>query len=158
MPLAGRMKLRHFLVLVGGVVAVGTMLLVARHEPPAPTVPEIAVVAPPSVPSTPAATPSPPAAPATPTVSVADQAQSVVLSYRGRDLGTDKLKDVSKGRAFKVNVYQDDGHATANRAKVDLDRDDQWDQKYTFQDDGSVALKTSSDDDETYDVEETFTP
>ena len=73
-----------------------------------------------------------------------------VLSWVGRDLGSKKKKDVTKGRAYKVNVYQDDGHATANRAKVDLDRDDRWDEKITFHDDGTVSRKVSPGDDEDY--------
>ena len=160
MPLAGSMKLKHFVPLVGGVVVVGVIAAVALYEPPEDTVPEIAVVAPPEAPAAPetttTASPATPAPPAEPELPVADQAQAVVLGYRGQDLGTSKKKDVTKGKAFKVNVYQDEGQATANRAKVDLDRDDQWDQKYTFHDDGSVSVKTATADDENYDVEETL--
>jgi hypothetical protein len=72
-----------------------------------------------------------------------------VMYYRGKDLGTTKLKDVSKGQVFKINVYQDAGNAAANRAKVDIDRDDQWDQKWTF-DDSGASVKIAPHDDEDY--------
>jgi hypothetical protein len=72
-----------------------------------------------------------------------------VMRYGGQDLGTSKKKDVSKGKPYKINVYQDDGNATANRAKVDLDRDDKWDEKWTFDGD-SIQRKVAPADDENY--------
>jgi len=81
---------------------------------------------------------------------------AVVMSYRGRDLGSSKLKDVTKGKAFKVNVYQDAGNASANRAKVDIDRDDAWDQKWTF-DDSGASVKIAPADDEDYSVAKRWT-
>ncbi|MCK6524655.1 hypothetical protein L6R49_24880, partial [Myxococcota bacterium] len=74
---------------------------------------------------------------------------SVALQYLGRDIGSDKLKDVSKGRTFKVNVYQDAGHKTANRVKIDLDRDDKWDEKIDFKPEG-VLRQVAPNDDEKY--------
>ncbi len=79
-----------------------------------------------------------------------------VMYYRGKDLGTNKLKDVSKGQAFKINVYQDEGQATANRAKVDIDRDDKWDQKWTF-DASGASVKIAPNDDEDYSVAKRWT-
>ena len=72
-----------------------------------------------------------------------------MLTRQGKDLGTKKVKDASKGTAWKVNLYQDDGEATMNRAKVDLDRDDKWDEKWTFAPDG-LSKQVSPDDDENY--------
>jgi hypothetical protein len=77
------------------------------------------------------------------------EVDGVVLGYRGRALGSDKLKDVTAGRPYKVNVYQDAGKATANRAKVDLDRDDKWDEKFTFDGD-RVERQVAPQDDENY--------
>jgi hypothetical protein len=74
---------------------------------------------------------------------------SEVLAYVGRDIGTDKLKDVSRGKAWKINIYQDSGSKTANRAKVDLDRDDKWDEKWTFDPEG-VQLQIDPHDNESY--------
>lgn len=76
--------------------------------------------------------------------------QADVLTWQGKDLGSDKRKDTTKGRAWKVNVYQDAGQATANRAKVDLDRDDKWDEKWTFEADGRVSRQVAPADDEQY--------
>jgi hypothetical protein len=74
---------------------------------------------------------------------------AAVLAYRGKAIGTDKIKDASKGKPYKINVYQDAGKPTANRAKVDLDRDDKWDEKYTFDGD-TVTLEISPNEDESY--------
>lgn len=72
-----------------------------------------------------------------------------VMTYKGRNLGTDKLKDVSKGKAYKINVYQEAGETSANRAKVDLDRDDKWDEKITFKA-GEIVREVAPADDEHY--------
>ncbi len=72
-----------------------------------------------------------------------------VMSWRGKDLGAKKKKDVSKGKPFKINVYQDGGKATVNRVKVDLDRDGKWDEKWTFDGD-KIKRKVSPNDDENY--------
>ena len=77
-----------------------------------------------------------------------------VASY----IGKDKKKDVTRGKPYKVNVYQDDGHSMANRAKLDLDRDDRWNEKWTFRDDGTVQRQVAPDDDEAYTVKEVWGP
>lgn len=76
-----------------------------------------------------------------------------MMSWVGKNLGSKKKKDVTSGSPFKINVYQDAGEATANRAKVDLDRDDKWDEKWTFKV-GEISRKVSTADDENYDVEQ----
>ena len=48
-----------------------------------------------------------------------------------------------------MNLYQDDGHSSVNRAKVDLDRDDKWDEKWTFKGD-TIQRKVAPKDDEQY--------
>lgn len=80
-----------------------------------------------------------------------------LVAQAGRDIGTTKVKDAAKSKPFKVNLYQDEGNATLNRAKVDLDRDDKWDEKWTFAGD-SISRKVSSGDDENYDQEYTWDP
>jgi hypothetical protein len=75
----------------------------------------------------------------------------LVLSMQGSDLGTDKRKDVTKGRQYKVNLYQDAGEPVMNRAKVDIDRDDRWDEKWTFHGD-EITLQRATSDDERYDA------
>ena len=76
-------------------------------------------------------------------------AQQAVMAFKGRNIGSKKIKDAARGKPFKINVYQDEGHATANRAKLDLDRDEKWDEKWTFDADG-VQRKVAPNDDEDY--------
>jgi len=72
-----------------------------------------------------------------------------LTAWAGKDLGTKKRKDVTKGRPYKVNLYQDEGVGSVNRAKVDLDRDDKWDEKWTF-DGPNISRKVAPADDENY--------
>ena len=81
--------------------------------------------------------------------STAREADRTVSSYVGKDLGSDKRKDVSAGKPYKINVYQDAGNPTANRAKLALDRDEKWDEKFTF-DGTSVERQVAPADDENY--------
>lgn len=162
--LAGNMKLKTFLALAGlcGVVLVGTggWWLASRPEPPPePQVPTqlsapaqqapAAAQAPAGV-QAPAVEPAPSSAEPTASAAGGPAWQADVLTWVGKDLGADKKKDTTKGRAWKVNVYQDAGQATANRAKVDVDRDDKWDEKWTFEADGRVSRQIAPADDEQY--------
>lgn len=157
--LAGTVKLKHFLagVAVLGIGGAGALAFfggaligevredIANRPAPAP-----APAAAPAPVATPAPAPAPAPAPE-PALELGDTTRvfdAVVLSYQGKDLGTSKKKDVTKGKPYKVNVYQDDGYSTANRAKVDIDRDDQWDEKWTF--DTTVTRKVAPNDDENY--------
>lgn len=160
---AGQMKLKTFLLFAfaGGMAFAGgvTGWVLTRPEPP----PEpVAVVAPePVAPPAPVAAAMPvPAAEAAAAPDVGPAASEPwfadVLGFRGKDLGTDKLKDATKGKSWKVNVYQDAGSATANRAKVDLDRDDKWDEKWTFEA-GKVTRQVAPADDEAYSATWTWT-
>lgn len=78
----------------------------------------------------------------------------LLLDWNGRSISERKQKDVTKGKPYKVNVYQDVGHDRVNRAKVDLDRDDKWDEKWTFEPDGGVTRQVAPADDESYTVQE----
>lgn len=90
------------------------------------------------------------APPATPVAATGGrEVDTVVLGYQGKNIGSDKLKDVTPGKPYKVNVYQDAGSGSANRAKIDLDRDDKWDEKITFASDG-VSREVAPADDEVY--------
>ncbi|MES2639273.1 MAG: hypothetical protein V4850_07305 [Myxococcota bacterium] len=120
-----------------------TLSLTPVAPVPAEPTPTAAVDAVPEVP--------PAAAAAAPTAHGTREIDITVFSYVGRDIGSDKLKDVSKGKPFKVNVYQDPGSPTANRVKVDLDRDEKWDEKFTFKD-GTITRDVAPADDEAYTV------
>jgi len=61
----------------------------------------------------------------------------------------DKIKDASKGHPFKINLYSDSGNRW-DRAKVDLDRDEKWDEKWTFEADGSTERQVAPADDDVY--------
>lgn len=157
MPLAGRMKLKHFVALVVGVVGAGSVVLfmggaaVVKSIPERPK-PPTKVVSPAPAPfavQTPEVVEAPAPAPEAPPADGLRDVDRVVFGYQGQNLGSSKKKDVTKGRPYKVNVYQDDGHTSANRAKIDLDRDDQWDEKWTFSDSG-VQRKIAPADDENY--------
>ena len=150
--LAGKMKLKHFMA-IAGVLAVGAMvgLYVSCDGSKETPSPERASTPPPS---RPAANPSPDPAPPSPPTPAGDLPSErpvdvAAAKWRGRAIGSDKLKDVTKGEAYKINVYQDAGHATANRLKIDLDRDDKWDEKWTF-DGERIKRQVAPNDDESY--------
>jgi pyruvate/2-oxoglutarate dehydrogenase complex dihydrolipoamide acyltransferase (E2) component len=166
---AGRMKLKTFLAIVGvgGATALsgGAYMVSQLPDPtptPAPTPPPVAAATPkPSVKKKPTVDIRAPEADPSKMASVRvldlpakRDVDRALVPYIGKDLGTSKKKDVTSGKPYKVNVYQDDGHATANRAKVDLDRDDQWDEKWTFGDE--LTRKIAPDDDENYTIEQVW--
>lgn len=149
--LAGSMKLKHFLLGAGLLVVLAGVAVGAYvwgDDPPAVDRPAEVLATPAAVaaPQLPVVAAPRPVDPATPGLREVD---AVVLSYRGKDLGSDKLKDVTSGKPYKVNVYQDAGQSTANRAKVDLDRDDKWDEKFTFEAD-EIRRDVAPADDERY--------
>jgi hypothetical protein len=76
------------------------------------------------------------------------QVDELMLSLLSRPV-VKKIKDASKGRPFKINLYSDGG-SRFERAKVDLDRDDRWDEKWAFGADRAVSRQVSPADDETY--------
>ena len=76
-----------------------------------------------------------------------DPVDVALLKWVGKDLGTTKIKDATKGQPFKINVYQDAGNSSANRAKIDLDRDDKWDIKITFEEPPSRQVSPKDDGD-----------
>ena len=151
MPLAGRMRLNTFLAMLaagGAMCGTGWVILgsIFWPEPEAPEVPDEPAIAEHSP------QPSSAASSSTSTATPASSTEShtvVVMGFIGQDIGASKRKDVTTGRTFKVNVYQDDGHSTVNRAKVDLDRDDKWDEKWTF-DGESITRQIAPADDESY--------
>lgn len=161
--LAGRMKLNHFLIIGGIVGAVGItgtyfackgggdsdkdkkQTSVKKDKPAQDKPAQDKPVAKPE-PAKP--TPKPPE-PVKPAGDELPEVDKVVLGWAGKDLGAKKKKDVTKGRPFKVSLYQDKGKSTVNRAKVDLDRDGKWDQKYTFKG-TAVTRKSAPGDDEKY--------
>lgn len=97
-----------------------------------------------STPTEPAPVPAP-----TGDTSSLREVDNLMLELLGRPVVA-KIKDASAGRPFKINLYSDDG-VRFNRAKVDLDRDDKWDEKWEFGEDSITRKVSSADDDATYD-------
>jgi len=65
----------------------------------------------------------------------------------------DKVKDAFPGKAYKVNLYKENGATKFNRVKIDLDRDEKWDEKWSVDtDDGQEVIKrqVAPGDDEKY--------
>ena len=83
---------------------------------------------------------------------LSERDQAILARVRQGFTG-DKVKDALKGASYKVNLYDEGGKV---RLKVDLDRDEKWDEKWSLEskspDDG-VKRQISTKDDETYDLE-----
>ena len=72
-----------------------------------------------------------------------------ILMRVAQGIAGDKEKDATAGKPYKVSLYKDAGQAKINRAKVDLDRDEKWDEKWTFE--GlEVKRQVAPADDEVY--------
>ena len=164
--LAGKMKLNHFLLIVAvvGVAGITGLYFACRGDGDGDR-----KVAKNNPPRTPGATsdsgkarpvsggattntkkPTPPVG--DPSSAPDDGLRDVdreLVSWAGKDLGSDKIKDAKKGKAWKINLYQDAGESKMNRAKVDLDRDDKWDEKWTF-DGANISRQVAPADDEKY--------
>ncbi len=148
--LAGRMKLKHFLALIAIVGIAGIVLLVkackSNEPPPRPQ----------DVVKTPTPTPTPrpeeprPEPPKPTSAELPARAwDAEVIAWSKKSISGDKQKDVSRGKPYKINVYKEAGHSMVNRAKVDINRNDKWDEKYTFED-GTITLEVAPADDESY--------
>ncbi len=61
----------------------------------------------------------------------------------------EKIKDATGSTPYKVNLYSDD-KVRWNRVKIDLDRDEKWDEKWTIAADGSIEREVAPADDEQY--------
>lgn len=68
-----------------------------------------------------------------------------------------RVRDQDPTAPYKINIYQDADRATANRAKVDLDRDGRWDIKVEFPERGVVQLKHAPNDDDVHNQRYRFT-
>jgi hypothetical protein len=158
--LAGRMKLSHFVVLLVVLLGAGIFgLSRACKGDSSDDVPPPSDITPtpskPMLPVTPTPTPTPTPVPTpdpTPTTSsdlAARPYDAEVISWSKRSISGDKVKDATKGKSYKLNLYKDAGMITVNRAKLDLDRDDKFDEKYTFET-SKITLQRAPADDEQY--------
>lgn len=78
-----------------------------------------------------------------------------ILDRAHQGISGDKVKDAFPGQAYKVNLYAEGGTAV-NRVKIDLDRDEKWDEKWTISTEGGqeqVKRQIAPNDDEQYTIE-----
>ena len=114
-----------------------------------------------TTPTTPPTTPTPPTpttAPTTPTPPTPTTATAPAAGDRPLDAAVlraleqpvqEKIKDATGSTPYKVNLYSDD-KLRWNRLKIDLDRDEKWDEKWTIGADGSIEREVSPADDDRY--------
>jgi hypothetical protein len=132
------MKYRTFRGLViGGAlgIAAGGVFLLTRPSP--------AKVAPPAAVEA-VAVAAPPPAPTAPPVAARPEHAAFLVSKLGQPAKGDKIKDALGSRQVKVNVYAEGGRWA--RAKVDLDRDEKWDEKWWLEDGVPVRAVAPADD------------
>lgn len=154
--LAGRMKLSHFVVLAVVVLGAGIFGLSRACKssdddlPAKPTTTTAAVPDKPALPPTPPTGQTPSSTPPTgPGDLAARSYDAEVIAWSKRSISGDKMKDATKGKPYKLNLYKDAGMTTVNRAKVDLNRNDKFDEKYTFET-TKITLQRAPNDDEKY--------
>lgn len=77
-----------------------------------------------------------------------------LLKLTETTISGDKVKDALKSAPFKVNLYADDPSGRVSRAKIDLNRNEKWDEKWSFETlDGRRLVKrqvSPTDDDTNY--------
>lgn len=103
---------------------------------------------PPIVSSTPATTPVQTSTGAR----TADQAVVEFLNRQPNATG-ERIKDAFPRESYKVNIYRDGNSQTWTRLKIDLDRDEKDDEKWTLSNGQPDKRQVSTRDDGTYDRE-----
>ena len=63
----------------------------------------------------------------------------------------DKIKDAFSKESYKVNFYREASEQTWSRLKVDLNRNEKWDEKWDVANGQPVKRQVASKDDENYD-------
>lgn len=104
--------------------------------------------------STPTPDPSPNSTPTPSNTGLRREDQMIIdlLNRQSKATG-DKIKDAFPRERFKVNVYRDGSSPTWTRLKVDLDRDEKDDEKWTLAGGQPDKRQVSTRDDEQYDKE-----
>ena len=77
-----------------------------------------------------------------------------ILDRIALNISGDKVKDAFPSQPYKVNLFKDAGESGVNRVKIDLDRDEKWDEKWTISREGGkeqIRRQVSlADDDQNY--------
>ena len=79
-----------------------------------------------------------------------------ILKRIHEPMSGDKVKDAFPGDKAKVSLYQDSGKTSINRLKIDLNRNDKWEEKWTIESEGGkekIKRQVAPNDDESYSVE-----
>ena len=162
MTLAGNMKLKNFVMLGAIVVAAGIggayVACSGKHkatdEEKAEKAEREPVKAAPladaALAQAPVPSPPPPPPPAPSADLAARPYDAEALAWKGKTISGDKVKDASHGKPYKINVYKDAGGTTVSRVKIDLNRNEKWDEKISFDKDGTITLERAPADDEKY--------
>ncbi|MBX3233382.1 MAG: hypothetical protein KIT84_33850 [Labilithrix sp.] len=134
---------------VVGLGAFGACAYQCSRTQPKPEEPTVAATVtttatvPPVMGPTTTSTPTPTPNTATPTAAdplALREVDREILARLPMSISGAKVKDAFKGKSYKVDFYKDDGFAKVNRLKIDLDRDDKWDEKWDIED-GSPTPK-----------------
>jgi hypothetical protein len=149
--LAGRIKLRSFLAIMVGIACAAVFLLIkaCKSSEPPPKPQEVLAKKPPEPTPTPDLTRVEPTPQPASNEMAARAYDAEVIAWSKKSISGDKVKDASKGKPYKINLYKDAGKQTVNRAKVDINRNDKFDEKYTFEE-GKITLQVAPADDEKY--------
>lgn len=152
---------RNLVVLCFVVVLVGGIWALSKRSPkepatsrprPVPTVAQAATSVPvAAAPTAPQAAPVSPASPGDP--SALRPMDTEILARVKQGISGDKEKDAVRGRSYKVNLYKDAGFTSVNRLKLDLNRNEKADEKWTFASEGgreTVKRQVAPADDEKY--------
>ncbi len=79
-----------------------------------------------------------------------------LLDYLAKPATTDKVKDAFPGQPWKASFYRDGAGTKFNRLKIDLNRNEKWDEKWSIEDDGGqqvIKRQVAPADDEKYTTE-----
>ena len=96
-----------------------------------------------------AVTPDPAVAPVAPAPTGTGRPLDDVVLQALKAPVQEKIKDATGSTPYKVNLYSDD-RVRWNRLKIDLDRDEKWDEKWTIAADGAIQREVAPADDEQY--------
>lgn len=74
-----------------------------------------------------------------------------ILGQMGASASGDKIKDAFPKESYKVNFYKEATDKTWARLKIDLNRNEKWDEKWDLANGQPVKRQVASKDDENYD-------
>ena len=74
-------------------------------------------------------------------IEAAETREEIELELEEAATPNAKIKDLFEGERWKVNLYEDDGDTRWDRAKIDFERDEVWDEKWSRKDDGTWSIE-----------------